>query len=74
MRTVNVHDAKTHLSALLNDVEAGEQIVIAKAGKPVAKLSRYEGPVARPIGIDDGRGWIADDFDSALPPQLEPYS
>ena len=39
MRTVNVHDAKTHLSALLNDVEAGEQIVIAKAGKPVAITS-----------------------------------
>ncbi len=74
MRTVNVHEAKTHLSALLNDVEAGEQIVIAKAGKPIAKLSRYEGPAARPIGIDDGRGWIADDFDTYLPPEFEPYS
>ncbi len=73
MRTVNVHEAKTHLSALLADVEAGEQVIIARAGRAIATLSRYEGPAARPIGIDDGHGWIADDFDTFVPPGLEPY-
>jgi prevent-host-death family protein len=41
MRTVNVHEAKTHLSTLLAAVEAGEEVVIARAGRPVARLSRY---------------------------------
>lgn len=42
--SVNVHEAKTHLSKLLARVEEGEEIVIARSGKPVAKLSRYEEP------------------------------
>ncbi len=46
MATVNIHDAKTHFSKLLNRVESGEEIVIAKAGKPVARLS----PLARKVG------------------------
>ena len=44
MTTVNIHEAKTHLSALLKRVADGEEIVIAKAGKPVAKLVRAEQP------------------------------
>jgi prevent-host-death family protein len=70
---VNIHEAKTHLSALLSAVEAGEEIVIAKAGTPVARLSRVERATERPIGIDDGRGWISDDFDQFIPPEFEPY-
>lgn len=61
---VNVHQAKTHLSRLLARVEAGEEIVIARAGRPVAKLVRYQ-PHREPrkLGQWAGQGWIAPDFD-----------
>ncbi len=71
MEVVNVHEAKTHLSKLLQRVEAGEEIVIARAGKPAAKLVpfvRSRGP--RVGGQWRGKIWIADDFDD-LPPELE---
>jgi prevent-host-death family protein len=74
MRTVNVHEAKTHLSTLLASVEAGEDIVIARSGRPVARLVRYECAAERPIGIDDDWLQIADDFDTFIPPGFEPYS
>jgi prevent-host-death family protein len=51
-KSVNVHEAKTHLSRLLDEVAAGEEIVIAKAGRPVARLVP-EGRRERP------RGWMA---------------
>ena len=67
---VNVHEAKTHLSRLLERVSAGEEIVIAKAGRPVAKLVAYtESEEPRKMGGWKGRVWIADDFDE-LPPDL----
>ncbi len=61
---VNVHQAKTHLSRLLELVEAGEEIVIARAGRPVAKLVPYR-PRARPrsLGRWKGKIWTAPDFD-----------
>ncbi len=64
MRQVNVHEAKTHLSKLLTQVEDGEEIVIARAGKPVARLVGPE-PAAqsRKPGLLKGKIWIADDFD-----------
>jgi prevent-host-death family protein len=74
MRTVNVHEAKTHLSMLLGVVEDGEDVVIARAGRPVARLTRYAPAVERPIGIDDDRLQIADDFDTFIPPGFEPYA
>lgn len=74
MRTVNVHEAKTHLSTLLASVEAGEEVVIARSGRPVARLIRYESAAERPIGIDDDRLEIDDDFDKFIPPGFEPYS
>ncbi len=74
MRTVNVHEAKTQFSALLTAVVAGEQIVIAKAGKPVARLVPIEQPAQRELGIDDGRIFIADDFDTIVPADFQPYS
>ena len=62
--TVNIHEAKTHLSKLLARVSAGEEIVIAKAGKPVARLVSVEKkPAQRIPGIDKGKIWIAPDFD-----------
>ena len=74
MRTVDVHEARTKFSALLAAVAAGEQIVIAKAGKPVAWLLPIEGPAQRELGIDDGRILIANDFDTFVPTGFEPYS
>lgn len=75
MAQVNVHEAKTQLSKLLARVAAGEEIVIARAGKPVARLV----PVAqkrkrRVLGLDAGKEfWIADDFDDPLPPEIQKY-
>ncbi len=48
--TVNVHEAKTELSRLLAAVEAGEDVVIARRGTPVARLVKYAGPQRRPLG------------------------
>ncbi len=64
MRPVNVHDAKTHLSRLLARAEAGQEIVIARAGRPVAKLVPLRPRRARRrLGLWAGEGWIAPDFD-----------
>ncbi len=73
MHTVNIHHAKTHLSRLLEQVEAGEEVVIARAGTPVAVLTRYVPPRRRigPPGALAGQGWIADDFDAPLEPPDE---
>ena len=68
---VNIHEAKTHLSKLIERVAAGEEIVIARAGNPVAKLVRYERPKEpRKMGGWEGRVWIAPDFDDELPPEI----
>lgn len=65
---VNVHEAKTHFSKLLERVMSGEQIIIAKANKPVAILSPVAAPSERRLpGIDAGRVVIAPDFDAPLP-------
>jgi prevent-host-death family protein len=65
---VNVHEAKTHLSKLLQRVMNGERIIIAKAGKPVAVLSPVKAPPERRIpGNDMGKVVIGPDFDEPLP-------
>jgi prevent-host-death family protein len=67
-QSVNVHEAKTHLSRLLDRVEKGERVVIAKAGRPVAVLSRYEGrPPRRVPGMDKGKVVIHANFDDPVP-------
>jgi prevent-host-death family protein len=66
-KTVNVHEAKTHLSKLLARVEAGEELIIARAGQPVARLIPFARPGKRALGLDAGRGFIAADFDAPLP-------
>ena len=69
MTTVNVHEAKTHFSKLLQRVETGERITIARAGKPVAELTPIvQKPLRpRPIGIDKGKVLIHDDWDDPIP-------
>ena len=67
--TVNIHEAKTHFSRLIERVRRGERITIAKAGVPVAVLSAVEPdrPSRRPIGMDRGKVVIHADFDDPLP-------
>ena len=68
MHTINVHEAKTHLSKLLERVQSGEEIIIAKAGTPVARMVPYSPPKRKitPPGGMKGEIWIADDFDTPL--------
>ena len=64
---VNIHEAKTGLSKLVERVEAGEEIVIARGGRPVAKLVALRPPRApRRLGLLDGRFTIPDDFNRPL--------
>ena len=71
MQTVNIHEAKTQLSRLLADVANGEEIVIAKAGRPVARLVPFERPFRRrTFGKDAGLFEIPDDFDAPLPREV----
>jgi prevent-host-death family protein len=65
MKTVSIHEAKTQLSRLLRRVSAGEEIIIAKDGKPVARLVPVSDP--RRLGTDKGRFVIPPDFDAPLP-------
>jgi prevent-host-death family protein len=66
---VNVHEAKTHLSRLLEDVAAGAEVVIAKAGKPVARLVPVEaGPRPKKLGLLRGRIKVPADFNAPLSP------
>ncbi len=68
---VNVHEAKTHFSKLLQRVMVGEEVVIAKAGRPVARLVPYSaGSLPRVPGRYAGQIRIADDFDAPLPDDL----
>ena len=69
MKTVNVQEAKTHLSRLLDRVEAGEDIMLARSGRPVALLTKPRLEPRQP-GRLKGRIRIHDDFDDPLPPDL----
>lgn len=72
MKTVNIHAAKTHLSRLVDDAAAGEEIIIAKAGKPMARLVPLgpEPRTKRKLGVLAGKARIRDDFDEPLPDRL----
>jgi prevent-host-death family protein len=63
---INIHEAKTHFSRLVDRAAAGEEIVIAKAGQPRARLVPLERPTGRRRGYGSMRGkiWLADDWDS----------
>lgn len=69
---VNIFEAKTNLSKLIEQVEQGGEVIIARAGKPVARLTQLE-PEKKPkirFGGLKGKIWIADDFDAPLPPEV----
>jgi prevent-host-death family protein len=66
-KSVGVHEAKTHLSRLLDDVQAGEEVVITRRGEEVAALVPRRGGAARRFGIDRGRYVVPVDFDAPLP-------
>lgn len=73
MTTVNIHAAKTHFSRLVDQAAAGEEIVIARAGKPVARLvplAAPSEPEKRVLGRMAGQFTIPDDFDAPLPDDL----
>ena len=68
---VNMHEAKTHLSRLVERVEAGEEIVISRAGKPVARIIAVRAPAgSRAPGRLRGRIRVSDDFDAPLPDEV----
>ena len=70
MSSINVHQAKTHLSQLLRRVAAGEEITISNAGKPVARLVPIDGGKKRHLGTDKGAFKVPDDFNDPLPPEV----
>ena len=71
MATVNVHAAKTQLSRLLERVAQGEEVVIAKAGRPVARLVPVEPPATpRRPGTARGLGQVGEDFDAPMPDEF----
>jgi len=75
MKQVNIHHAKTHLSQLVADVENGEEVVIARAGKPVARIGKEEQKrkVLREPGSMKGEIWFAPDYDKADAELLEMF-
>jgi prevent-host-death family protein len=70
-QTVNIYQAKTQLSKLVDLASSGTDVVIARAGKPIARLTSLK-KEKRTInfGALQGKGWIADDFDAPLPDDL----
>jgi prevent-host-death family protein len=70
----NMHDAKTHLSRLAERAATGEEIVIARNGRPVAKLGPLdEPPRQRQFGFWKGKVSISEDFDDPLPEEIQRY-
>lgn len=72
MTIINIHAAKTHLSRLVEEAAAGEEIIIAKAGKPLAKLAPLDQPQKRKrkLGLLAGRAVIPPGFDDPLPDEI----
>lgn len=71
METVNIYDAKTRLSQLVDKAVAGEDVIVSRNGKPLVRITRLEGR-RRPIrfGVLKGKIQIARDFDAPLPPDI----
>jgi prevent-host-death family protein len=68
MRQVNIHQAKTQLSKLVEAAAQGEEIIIAKSGKPLARLVQFVQPEISPCkpGALKGKIWISEDFDDSM--------
>lgn len=73
MTEVGVHEAKTHLSRLLREVEAGGEVVIVRDGAPVARLVRIMPVSDRVFGLDEGRFDVPDAFFDPLPAELQQH-
>jgi prevent-host-death family protein len=74
MQTVNIHEAKTHLSKLIEKAVNGEPFIIAKAGKPMVRVVAIDAPEPkkmRRIGFGDGKSKIPDDFDTMCNKEIE---
>jgi len=74
MQTVNIHEAKTHLSRLIEKAAKGEAFIIAKAGKPLVKvvpLEEADAPKKRRIGFMKGMISVPDDFDTLMADEIE---
>jgi prevent-host-death family protein len=69
--TINIHEAKTHLSRLLVRVQMGEEIILARAGKPVARLAPIECKSEGRLGSAAGEFQVPDDFNAPLPTEIE---
>ena len=67
MTRVSIHEAKTHLSRLLKRVACGEEVVISKGGRPIARLVPFSSPQRRELGRDQGLFTAPADFDGPLP-------
>ena len=65
--TLNLYEAKTQLSALVDQAAAGAEIIIAKNGKPMAKLVPFREQASRKPGKYKGKIWMSDDFDAPMP-------
>lgn len=73
MDTINIHEAKTHLSRLVEKAAKGESFIIAKAGKPMVKVVPLDPPEVKPIqriGFLEGQGTIPDDFDTMFADEI----
>ena len=70
MKISNIHEAKSQLSKLIESALAGEEIIIAKAGKPLVKLIPYEESQPRTPGGWEGKVLMSDDFDAELPADI----
>ena len=66
----NVHEAKTHFSRILAQVQAGREVVIAKAGQPIARIVPIRDQRPRRPDVERGGLWVAEDFDAPLPDDL----
>jgi prevent-host-death family protein len=74
MRTVNIHEAKTHLSRLVEQAADGESFIIAKAGKPMVKvvaIEAQEQPAKRRLGFMKGEFTVPDDFDTMFADEIQ---
>ncbi|TIX45607.1 MAG: type II toxin-antitoxin system Phd/YefM family antitoxin [Mesorhizobium sp.] len=74
MRTVNIHEAKTHLSPLVDRAAKGESFIIAKSGKPMVKVVAIDAPAAgemRRLGFMAGQFSVPDDFDRMADEEIE---
>jgi len=72
-KTINISHVKAHFSSLVAEVEAGREVVIARAGKPVAKLipiNKAKKRIGRKAGLLKGKIWIGPDFEDPLPDEI----